>query len=48
MYVKLVIHTRITRRNHNGLSLWRKTDVTDKTFVENSVDSLAIKMAAFR
>lgn len=48
MYVKRVINTSITSRDHKRLPLRRKTDVTNKPFIENSVNSLAIEMAALR
>ena len=48
MNVKRVVHTRITSRNNNRLPLRHKADVTNKPFIKNSVNSLAIEMTAFR
>ena len=48
MYVKLIAIARITRRNDKRLPFRRESDMTNKSFIENSVDSLAIEMTAFR
>src|SRR6185503_2811641 len=48
MDVELVGDARVARRDHERLPLRRKPDVTDKTLVENSVDSFAIEMTALR
>jgi len=48
MYVKRVINTRISRRYHKRLPFRREADMTNKSFIENSVDSLAIEMTALR
>ena len=48
MNVKRVVNTRITSRDNKRLPFRRKTDVTNKPFIENSVNSLAIEMTAFR
>src|SRR5829696_731427 len=45
--VEFVIDTRIAGRNHDGLPFRRKPDMTDKTLIENSINRLAIEMAAF-
>ena len=39
---------RITSRNNKRLPLRREADVTNKSLIENSVNSLAIEMAALR
>src|SRR6185295_10212370 len=46
MNVKLVARARVSSRNHDRLFLRRKTHVANKSFVQNSVDSLAIEMTA--
>ena len=42
------INTRITSRNNKRLPLRREADMTDKPFIENSVNSLAIEMTSLR
>jgi len=44
--VEPVSVARIARRYHEGLAFSRKTDVANKSLIENSVNSFAIKMAA--
>jgi len=47
MDVKRVVNARISRRYHKRLSFRRETDVTNKTFIQYPVDSLAVKMSTF-
>ena len=47
MNVKLVVNSRITGRYHDRMLVNYKTDMTNETFVQNSVDSFAIEVAAF-
>ena len=46
MNVEFVINTRVARRYHNRMRINYKTDMTNETFVQNSVDSFAIEMTA--
>ena len=46
--VKLVVNTRITGRYYDRMLVNYKSDMTNETFVQNSVDSFAIKVTAFR
>src|SRR5215213_342652 len=48
VYVKLVLGTRISGWDNERLPFRRKADVTNKSLIENSVDSLAIEMTSFR
>ena len=47
MNVELIVYARVSGGDHDRLTLRRKPDVTNKSFVQNSVDSLAIEMTAF-
>jgi len=44
MNVKLVINARVSSRDYKRLPFGRKTDVADKSLIQNSVDSFVIEM----
>ena len=44
MEVEFVVNARISGRNNERLTFRRKTDMANKPFIQNSVDSLAIEM----
>lgn len=48
MNVKRVAITRVTSRDHKRLPFRRKTDVTNKPLIKNSVNSLTIEMPTLR
>jgi hypothetical protein len=45
--VELVVNARIAGRYHDRMAVNHKTDMTNESFIQDSVDSFAVEVAAF-